>query len=123
MIIVHEDDSISAFTAGDPNGSYGFHRLQNSLTALSDTPTQDDIKLANVVIQNLQTHQKSVATALLSYAVHWKDAAMWKSLAVWLNHDLNVAAISEAWKAFGFDAIREMQVTHNFIAQKLTSEH
>lgn len=108
MLIVHDDNAMSAFAAADADGSYGFHRLQQSDTALTTEPTPDDKKLANIVIDHLRKDDKDKVTTLLTYALCWKDLTMWRRLVVWLKYALNANMIGEGWKVYGFEAIRDV---------------
>ncbi|KAK0489113.1 hypothetical protein IW261DRAFT_395208 [Armillaria novae-zelandiae] len=126
LMLMHQDDAPQVFLAAAGGINYGLQRLKDST---SETPTPDDLKIANLVIDRLNVQNKQSAISMSEYAIKWKDLEMWKRIVKAIAFDLSVYGLDglvNAWRTFTFEDIRpvleeivaktsKLKATHDFL--------
>lgn len=106
LVLLNEDDAPSIlFAAGGV--TYALQRLKRSN---SSSPTADDVKMANLVVDRLSPTDKTTATLMVNYSLKWRDVNMWKRIIKkggYLISTFGVDKIVSGMKVFSFEGVRE----------------
>lgn len=104
LLLLHKEDATSIlFSAGGI--TYAIQRLKSTNSAL---PTAEDSTLANLVLNNLKSTDRTAATTMADFALKWNDLERWK--AVIKNSGLTcsvfgVEKLLQAWETFSFEDV------------------
>ncbi|KAK0202772.1 hypothetical protein DFS33DRAFT_1385141 [Desarmillaria ectypa] len=117
LMLMHEDDAprIAFSAAGGIN--YGLQRLKNFA---SETPTSDDLKIANLVITRLSVQNKQSAISMSEFAIRWKVLEMWKRIMKATEFDLSTYGLDRiivAWRTLEemVAKISKLKMAHDFL--------
>ncbi|KAK0501477.1 hypothetical protein EDD18DRAFT_1066392 [Armillaria luteobubalina] len=121
LMLMHEDDAPQVFFSAAGGINYGLQRLKDST---SETPTPDDLKIANLVIDRLNVENKQFAMPMSEFAIKWKDLEMWKRIVKAIAFDLSAYGLDglvNAWRTFTFEDVQmvtkisKLKAAHDFL--------
>ncbi|KAK0189105.1 hypothetical protein F5146DRAFT_1057965 [Armillaria mellea] len=107
LMLMQEDNAPQVFFSAAGGINYGLQRLKDST---SETPTPDDLKIANL--------NKQSAISMSEFAIKWKNLEMWKPY--------GLDRMVTAWRTFTFEDVRpvleemvtktsKLKATHDFL--------
>ncbi|PBK72531.1 hypothetical protein ARMSODRAFT_882642 [Armillaria solidipes] len=121
LMLMHEDDAPQVFFSAAGGINYGLQRLKDST---SETPTPDDLKIANLVIDRLNVQNKRSAMSMSEFAIKWKNLEMWKRIVKATAFDLSAYGLDRlvnAWRTFTFEDVQmvtktsKLKAIHDFL--------
>ncbi|EDR06759.1 uncharacterized protein LACBIDRAFT_328485 [Laccaria bicolor S238N-H82] len=105
LLILHGEHATETFfSAGGVH--YALQRLKMS-TAVP--PTQEDRKMANLILKSVKPNDKLTLTTIADYSLKWFDPTMWKAVVAASGYSLltfGTEKCLQAWTAFYFETVR-----------------
>ena len=109
LLIVHKDHATETFfSAGGVH--YALQKLNMSAAV---PPTQEDRKMADLIVKSVKPNDKPTLTAIADYSLKWFDPTMWKAVVAASGYSLltfGTEKCLQAWMAFYFETVRPRYV-------------
>ena len=109
LLIVHKDHATETFfSAGGVH--YALQKLNMSAAV---PPTQEDRKMADLIVKSVKPNDKPTLTAIADYSLKWFDPTMWKAVVAASGYSLltfGTEKCLQAWTAFYFETVRPRYV-------------